>query len=767
MRVAVVAEWYPSPADPVLGIWAHRQAVAARDAGADVRVLAMRRPVPPLSAARAGCRALREWARRVPSMLEPLGARRDPDRARAVPRSPAAGVVRELGLVDGADAPRAGACARQSVDVVHAHSILPPGPRRAPDPRAADPRGSSPPTARTSSTSPGRAGGRAGRPRETLRGADLVLANSAWAERRCRELGGASIATEVVHLGADLPAPSPDRATRGRRSSPSPTSSPASATPSCSTPSPSCAPERRPDYLIIGDGPGREPLARMAAELGLDGTVRFAGQLPHEQALAEAARCHVFVMPGVEEPFGVAFVEAMAAGLPAIGARGEGGPEDIAAAGPGLLLVPPDDHRALAAHAHRPPRRPRRAGRARRPSPRDRRHLVHLGALRRRHGRRLRARAARADDAAGHPAAVAGHHARASRGRRVVRGDGARGAGRASRWSGVRVGATRRLQRFYPAIDLVQAVAARRAAATALARHHPRAVVVSTTTAALLAPLGGTPYAVRLDSPAVLNRPGRRNAVQHALERRSLRRRAARAADEPRRSGALCPTGARRAWSSRSRSRPPALTDRGSGSPSPTRPTRRPRGSTCWRRRGGIAAIPGARLQVFGIPAERGRAFLARFGIPEPRGPRMARHGARDRVPRRAAARPRPRHQRPLGGLRPGPARGPRRRRAAGHDSRGRPVRGARASPASSTRAWSPPRSPRPRWRRRSAPRSPSRTTKPAATGRAPRHASTHTGRKPSRTRSPTASFQRCSTAVASRRPRRRCISAIRRILAT
>ena len=106
--------------------------------------------------------------------------------------------------------------------------------------------------------------------------------------------------------------------------------------------------DRRPDYLIIGDGPGREPLARMAAELGLDGSVRFAGQLPHEQALAEAARCHLFVMPGVEEPFGVAFVEAMAAGLPAIGARGEGGPEDIAAAGPGLILVPPDDHAALA-----------------------------------------------------------------------------------------------------------------------------------------------------------------------------------------------------------------------------------------------------------------------------------------------------------------------------------------------------------------------------------------------------------------------------------
>jgi glycosyltransferase involved in cell wall biosynthesis len=55
------------------------------------------------------------------------------------------------------------------------------------------------------------------------------------------------------------------------------------------------------------------------------------------------AQSDLFVMPGVEEPFGVAFVEAMAAGIPAIGGRGEGGPEDIAAAGAGLVLVTPDD----------------------------------------------------------------------------------------------------------------------------------------------------------------------------------------------------------------------------------------------------------------------------------------------------------------------------------------------------------------------------------------------------------------------------------------
>ena len=47
MKVAIASEFYPRAHDPVLGVWAHRQALAARDAGADVRVLVLHRPVPP------------------------------------------------------------------------------------------------------------------------------------------------------------------------------------------------------------------------------------------------------------------------------------------------------------------------------------------------------------------------------------------------------------------------------------------------------------------------------------------------------------------------------------------------------------------------------------------------------------------------------------------------------------------------------------------------------------------------------------------------
>ena len=53
-------------------------------------------------------------------------------------------------------------------------------------------------------------------------------------------------------------------------------------------------------------------------------------------------------LPSEDEAFGVAYVEAMARAVPAIGCAGEGGPEEIAALGDGMLLVPKRDPHALA-----------------------------------------------------------------------------------------------------------------------------------------------------------------------------------------------------------------------------------------------------------------------------------------------------------------------------------------------------------------------------------------------------------------------------------
>jgi glycosyltransferase involved in cell wall biosynthesis len=89
---------------------------------------------------------------------------------------------------------------------------------------------------------------------------------------------------------------------------------------------------------------------------------------------------------------------------------------------------------------------------------------------------------------------------------------------------GTRIGMTNALRRAYPVNDVVEAVAARRVLATGLRRERPRAVVFSTTTAALLAGRVEVPFAVWLDSPARLNRPGLASLPLHALERRQLSR---------------------------------------------------------------------------------------------------------------------------------------------------------------------------------------------------------------------------------------------------
>src|SRR5918998_3674035 len=79
-----------------------------------------------------------------------------------------------------------------------------------------------------------------------------------------------------------------------------------------------------------------------------------------------------------------------------------------------------------------------------------------------------------------------------------------------------RVGRARE-PRTFALTDLAWAVPARRAAIRALRDARPRAIVYATTTAALLWP---EPGAIRFDSPAAANRPGRHGIWQRPVERR-------------------------------------------------------------------------------------------------------------------------------------------------------------------------------------------------------------------------------------------------------
>ncbi len=129
MKVAIVAEYYPRAHDPVLGVWAHRQAMAARDAGADVRVLVLHRPIPSKAALRA-----REPAALLAPLRQPLRAELDGIEVRYVPFA-APPRPRSYGTWGAWAAPTlALALRRRRFALVHAHYAAPAGDavRRAP-----------------------------------------------------------------------------------------------------------------------------------------------------------------------------------------------------------------------------------------------------------------------------------------------------------------------------------------------------------------------------------------------------------------------------------------------------------------------------------------------------------------------------------------------------------------------------------------------------------------------------------------------------------
>lgn len=347
MKVAVVAEFYPRASDPVLGIWSHRQALAARDAGAEVEVLVLHRPVPPKAAFDEGPRAA---ARHAAGLLrQPWTEERDGLPVRYVPfvSPPRPNAYGSWGAWAGPPLALALRALRRrfAFDLIHAHNAVPTADaaRRA---RLGVPLVTSVHggdvlyTARRSE-----AGDRA--VRAAFAASALVLANSAGIARACEEHG--AVRTRVVHLGTDLP---DDPHSRPRD-------------PVLVTVAHLVGRKRHADvlramwllrdrwphlrYVIVGDGPERGPLERLAADLGLGGRVGFTGQLPHPEAMQELWRATLMVMPSVDEAFGVAYVEAMAGGVPAVAALGEPGPQDIATAGPGMVLVPPGDVERLAA----------------------------------------------------------------------------------------------------------------------------------------------------------------------------------------------------------------------------------------------------------------------------------------------------------------------------------------------------------------------------------------------------------------------------------
>ena len=72
------------------------------------------------------------------------------------------------------------------------------------------------------------------------------------------------------------------------------------------------------EYWIIGDGPERKRLERLAHNLGIAAKVKFLGTLPRAEVLEKLADCDVLVHPSLHDSGGWVCLEAMAAGRPVV-----------------------------------------------------------------------------------------------------------------------------------------------------------------------------------------------------------------------------------------------------------------------------------------------------------------------------------------------------------------------------------------------------------------------------------------------------------------
>ncbi len=106
--------------------------------------------------------------------------------------------------------------------------------------------------------------------------------------------------------------------------------------------------KRYPDVTldIIGSGDEQARFQILCHELNMTDAVHFHGFLPNNKTLQKMSMSRFFIMPSVQEGFGIVYLEAMACGCVTIGTEGEG-IADLIISGKNGFLVPPDNPDAI------------------------------------------------------------------------------------------------------------------------------------------------------------------------------------------------------------------------------------------------------------------------------------------------------------------------------------------------------------------------------------------------------------------------------------
>ncbi len=100
-------------------------------------------------------------------------------------------------------------------------------------------------------------------------------------------------------------------------------------------------------FLIIGDGPAKDDLQNLVKKLGISKNFFFAGM---RQDIPEILNTiDIFVLPSLQEGFGIVLIEAMAAGKCIIATKVGGIPEVVKDGETGILIPPKDVQSLLTA----------------------------------------------------------------------------------------------------------------------------------------------------------------------------------------------------------------------------------------------------------------------------------------------------------------------------------------------------------------------------------------------------------------------------------
>jgi phosphatidyl-myo-inositol dimannoside synthase len=93
-------------------------------------------------------------------------------------------------------------------------------------------------------------------------------------------------------------------------------------------------------YLVVGDGDDRGRLETLAQQTGVPGHVVFTGAVTQDELPDYYRLADVFVMPSTGEGFGIAFVEAAAAGLLVVGCGVDGSRDALREGQLGAMAAP-------------------------------------------------------------------------------------------------------------------------------------------------------------------------------------------------------------------------------------------------------------------------------------------------------------------------------------------------------------------------------------------------------------------------------------------